>query len=42
MALGSIVATSGVASVGATIQATTIAKNATKAAIVVMSTSFPP
>jgi hypothetical protein len=42
MALGSIEATSGLASVGAAIQATTIAKNATNAAIVVMSTSFPP
>src|SRR5215208_6976465 len=40
MALGSIVATTGLASVGAAIQATTSAKNATNAAIVVMSTSF--
>src|SRR5215208_3010724 len=42
MVLGSIVATSGLTSVGAAIQATTSAKNATNAAIVVMSTSFPP
>src|SRR5919112_1603817 len=42
MALGSIVATISLASVGATIQATTMAMNATNAAIVIMSMSRPP
>src|SRR5919112_1779767 len=37
-----MVATSGLASVGAAIQATTITMNATNAATVVMSTSLPP
>src|SRR4051794_21561943 len=42
MALGSSVATGSLASVGAAIQATTMAMNATNAVIVVMSISVPP